>query len=357
MKSTRNWSAAPPEIIGLIADRLHTIEDYASFRGVCTSWRSAVLIQPHPDITSKTLPWIMFHQGIVSQNFWSLSVDKFYKFNLPENTNRVLTGSHYGWLVLSRPRHVEIFNPVTRISLPLPLLSTLEGHILDGSYFLNKVILATTGIHQFLVFIIFPGEGKVIFTRPGDIVWMTVNIPHRSYDDILHMDNAFYAVDTEGRLIHLEITDGSPVGVGVELALPRDDIGVGEGDVRTFYLVEILGQLYMVLKFKLRVDEYRSKHVLRVFKLDSETRKWDEVFTLGEYAVFVGCTTSFSLLVSKYPESRSSIYFMDRTFWHRRGSRNMGVFNLETKTSAALDPDYGVVHFFCTPFWFIPSYM
>lgn len=357
MVSTRNWSDAPAEIIEAIAERLASIEDCASFRGVCRSWRSAVLNLPLSDISSKSLPWIMFprYSSRQGHTFWSVSMKKFYKLNLPDGTGRVLSGSQYGYLVLSRGPHLEIFNPLTSVSLPLPPLSTLRGYTSDGSYSFNKIILAASHAKdRFLVFVIFSGKGKLAFTRLGDKTLRAVNVAFKSYDDILHMNNQVYVVDTDGRVIQFNIRSHCPTGT--EFASPPAGIQAFGGDTRTFYLVEILGKLYMVLKLKIRGNEYRSSHFFRVFKLDLDTREWEEVFTLGDYAIFVGCSASFSLLVSQNPELKSSICFMERYFGHRPGSRNMGIFNLETRDLVALDPEYNVVNFFWIPLWLIPNF-
>lgn len=380
-RSIRNWSNVPPELIGLVAECLDSIEDSVSFRGVCRSWRSAVLNYPMcKNVSSKTFTWMVFPQYWHGDDedegkaladihhFFSLSAGKYYKFSLPEVTNRIVSGSPYGWLVLFHKPHMEIFNPLTRIHLPLPLLSTIQGYATsNGMHYFRKVVLvmstsSSPAKDRFRVFLIFGGDwkvgsGKLAFSRPTDGAWTLVDLPVTFYDDILHLNNEVYIIDRQGLLRRFDVTSPNPIAI--EFALPPG-IEAEENDEYNFYLVEMLNELIMVIKFKFDDLSYHhmftsyNTYFFRVFKLHLDTQIWEEMFSLGDYAIFLG-QTSYSLLASEYPESKSSIYFTDRSSWFMQPRGDTGIYNLETKSLVALDPGDVTGFGYGAPCWFIPN--
>ncbi|CAL1391068.1 unnamed protein product [Linum trigynum] len=102
----------------------------------------------------------------------------------------------------------------------------------------------------------------------------------------------------------------------------------------------------------------------KVFKLNEETKKWDEVRSIGEYALFLGFNTSTFVSARDHPEIvPNSIYFTDDMLdYHYKkllGGSDMGIFSLST---GSVQPLYDVrsVHNnpqFISPFpvWFLPS--
>ncbi|PIA45854.1 hypothetical protein AQUCO_01600237v1 [Aquilegia coerulea] len=390
MKRTRNWSEAPQELLGLIAECFNRIEDYVRFGAVCLSWQSVIVDQRRRNFTPKTLPWLMLplqekdEDGNYNDtsNAFNYSGERHYKLNLPNAFDWCCWGSPFGWLIIAPGQHqLEICNPLSNVRYPLPPLSTLEDFS-QKKYYFRKAILAfipsgSPSIlpvkDQLVAVISFRGHGNLYFARLGDKAWTSVQIPKSSNDsdDMLYFNNQFYVVDTEGLVRSFDITSGNPVGI--EFALAPGNIhehGWGDGDEDLqFYLVELMGELHMVVKYQYWDSElpespssrpFKNWHMyfFRVYRLDLCTRKWKEVFTLGDYALFVGHNTSFSLLVSDYPEyQNSSIFFTDDLYdWDLQSGGDMGIFNLETISMQPWNLDDDMVGpLYSHPVLFVPT--
>ncbi|KAL5698956.1 hypothetical protein ACHQM5_029925 [Ranunculus cassubicifolius] len=373
MKNIVDWSQAPNELLGLIAERLNSIEDYVRFGAVCLSWRFVTLDQRRRNFSPKTLPWLMFPlcedadedgKCIKNPDFFNLSVDKYYTLTLPEARNCCLTGSPYGWLILLGKGRVEIYNPLTRVRIPLPQPFKKKQR---GIYNIVRLFMPpssiTFSINHFIV-VVDTSEG-LSFIRAGDLAWTPIKIEALDYTDMLHLNNELYIVDSEGVIRRFDITSSNPVAT--EFMLPPEDIDC-EG--YTFYLVELLGELHMVGQYDAfemieeshhfvigsRVFDDDHTYYFRVFKLDLSTKKWEEVFTLGDYTLFVGRTSSFSIRASDFENcSRGCIYFNDilNGGWHATG--DIGIFDLETDGMEVLFTGEEDINLYSCPAWFIPS--
>ncbi|KAL5699018.1 hypothetical protein ACHQM5_029978 [Ranunculus cassubicifolius] len=378
MKNMVDWSQTPHELLGLIAERINSIEDYVRFGAVCRSWRLVTLDQRRRNFSPKTLPWLMFplcedadEDGKCFENpdFFNLSVDKYYQLNLPEARDCCLTGSPYGWLILLCTGRVEIYNPLTRVRIPLPQPFKDKSH---GFYNIVRLFMPyppSSTINQFIL-VVDTTEG-LSFIKAGDLVWTTIEnevvdntgVLHNT--DMLHLNNEIYIVDSEGLIKRFDITSPNPVAT--EFMLPPEDIKY-EG--YTFYLVELLGEMHMVVKYDAfdmlaeshhfaigsRVFDDDHTYYFRVFKLDLSTKKWEEVFTLGDYTLFVGQTSSFSIQSSDFEHcSRGCIYFTDTLNggWHATG--DIGIFDLETEGMEVLFTGEEDINLYSCPAWFTPS--
>ncbi|KAL5715961.1 hypothetical protein ACHQM5_017711 [Ranunculus cassubicifolius] len=359
MKNMVDWSETPHELLGLIAERLTSIEDYVRFGGVCRSWRFVTLDQRRRNFSPKTLPWLMFplrkdadEEGkcIKNPDFFNLSVDKYYELNLPEARDCCFTGSPYGWLILiSRGERVEIYNPLTRVRIPLP--------------WPFKHTSITSLISQYIVVV--DTMESLSFIKAGDLDWTTVEIAVLRNTDMLHLNNVFYIVDSEGIIRRFDITSPNPAAT--EFMLPPEGVDY-EGNI--FYLVELLGELHMVVKYDdfemlsechhfvigSRAFEDHRTYYFRVFKLNLNTKKWKEVFTLGDYTFFVGRNSSISIRASDFEHcSRGCIYFNDTRHGGLHSTGDIGIFNLETEGMEVLFTGEEDINLYSCPAWFIPS--
>ncbi|KAJ6829851.1 putative basic proline-rich protein-like [Iris pallida] len=119
----------PPELLQMIAARLTDIVDYVSFRGVCSSWRSAA----RPADAPKQLPWLLlpYNPAAPARSFYGLSTARTYSFDCcAAVVGRVVCGSSFGWLALIAPDSaLSLWNPVTRAVLPLPPPTGLPSYL------------------------------------------------------------------------------------------------------------------------------------------------------------------------------------------------------------------------------------
>ncbi|CAL1400274.1 unnamed protein product [Linum trigynum] len=83
-------------------------------------------------------------------------------------------------------------------------------------------------------------------------------------------------------------------------------------------------------------DRYRKRAVFtgefKVFKVHEDRRRWDEVGSIGDFALFLGYNTATWISIKDHPQiTRDSIYFTD-DLNHRDEVADMGVYNLRTQT-------------------------
>lgn len=99
-----------------------------------------------------------------------------------------------------------------------------------------------------------------------------------------------------------------------------------------------------------------------VYKLDFHSKKWSELFDLGDYALFIGTNISFSLSTCDYPQlKRNSIYFTDDSsdcYGHGDGGgHDMGIFDFEKENVEPFYSGEDMLSTFCPPILFVPSLM
>ncbi|KAF6150071.1 hypothetical protein GIB67_002853 [Kingdonia uniflora] len=157
------------------------------------------------------------------------------------------------------------------------------------------------------------GPCKLAITKPGDECWASLEAPLGTHKDVIFYKGQFYALTAAGVLRICDVNSDHP-NMLRDFASPPDDVEGWD----TFYLMEMSGELHMVV----RILEYDlNKHApthhietaaFEVYKLDFSTRRWEELSSLGDYALFVGNNTSFAVSASKYSQLKgNSIYFTD----------------------------------------------
>ena len=109
-----DWSSIPVDLLRLVANKVHSLEDYVHFGAVCWSWYHAAT-SPKNNKLNSLFPWVMLAdtENNDSHGFYSLSSNKVYEFDLPEIVGKRCWGSPFGWLVIAGIDNMEIqlFNP------------------------------------------------------------------------------------------------------------------------------------------------------------------------------------------------------------------------------------------------------
>ncbi|KAL5730499.1 hypothetical protein ACHQM5_003308 [Ranunculus cassubicifolius] len=387
MVSRRDWSLVPSEILELIIERLTCIEDYVRFGGVCQSWRSVVVNRRRPAFLLEALPWLLLPQKEDKPLARSAPVKKIHRLHLPEVHDCDCWGSPYGWLVVKDGKEMKCFNPLSKAFVALPLLSSIENY--DHSYSVRKVVLSSPSsspvsikVDQFVAMIIFSGARDLAFARPGDRVWTTIKTPVDSVsEDILQMNNDLYVVGTDGIVMHSDTAN--PIKEAHHFASPP----YLHIDDHRFYLLEFLSELHMVVRFfrfkPICLEYYHVEHArpfedhhdarttsFEVFKLDLVTKRWRKIYSLGDYAFFLGNNSSFSVRVSDRPGFKSNcIYFTDdydhesmtydQGYCSDQGLKSrgldMGIFSLRTRNMEPFYTSDEVVSFSSLPVWITPN--
>ncbi|KAF5194189.1 Ubiquitin-protein ligase protein [Thalictrum thalictroides] len=314
-----------------------------------------------------------------------------YNIELPEAHQRRCVGSTGNWLITTDLcKRIHLLNPFTRAQFDLPPQTKFKFRI--GPYegatpeqhrdtFLRKLVVSSTASlsksnsgsgtsNDCIVMAIHHYWKKLAIARPGDRYWASVYTPKNYFEDIIFYKEQFYAVNHRGIVMVCNIGDGqhSPAASKVTRRLPESMLS----HYQVKYLVEWCGELLMVIKNVLNLDNYDKKKrrkeiplyktgTFHVYKLDFRNREWEELYSLGEYCLFLGSNTSVSVLPGHYSGGlqKNCIYFTDDfTFGYRGtgipGGRDMGVFDLGDKT---IRPHYRGVStcYYSPPLWLIPT--
>ncbi|KAI3420686.1 F-box domain-containing protein [Psidium guajava] len=315
MEKTVPWSDLPKEMWWKIARRLDTPTDLRRFRSVCSSWRS--LIPPIPHHDNPPLFPLKLPLG-PSQKHAFLSQSTLYRLQPPGES-----GPAVGWLV----KLEESGEPGCRLRLLSPLskqpinykpgtfpnvLNTLDFRVTEiGKEYAVEV---DEGVNLRCVakVALFPdsawadaGEcavvgilegGKLGHWRYGDEGWSVIEGQGCHFDDVMVYKGQFYAVDRLGTVSWID-----PSFQVVQFSPPM----CGGGDRK--HLVESGGDLYVVDRYLDEVTRYRNNREVgfevvrfRVYRLDQEWGKWDEVRRLDGVALFLGDHSCFSVSVEEF---------------------------------------------------------
>ncbi|KAF8412279.1 hypothetical protein HHK36_000240 [Tetracentron sinense] len=319
-----NWSELPNDLLGLIAQRVIIYEDFVAFGGVCKSWRSVAVKQNFTP--SPQLPWLMLpeQKNSDTRTFFSLSKGMVHERPLPEARGKRCWGSQ-GWLItFSIDFNISLLNPFTRLQIQLPPHHTFKYHYdtpeegEEWGYtpaemqelYIHKAIVSSSpsSTSDYVVMVIHGPKIQLAFARPGDEAWTTIEKTRPgSYFDVIYYKEKFYAVNSVGDVVVYDVQGPKSYRAANHC---KDKVN------------EVYD--YQTTKF-------------RVFKpdLSKSNGEWVELKNLGDRALFLGQSTSMSIVASDFPKCKANcIYFTDDNEEPyicnpEGGGKDMGIFNLE----------------------------
>ncbi|KAL8106628.1 putative F-box protein At5g55150 isoform X1 [Apium graveolens] len=326
-----------------------------------------------------------------SRGLYSLLSMKTYNIELPEAAGRLILGTNKGWLVtLGRDLQINLLHPLLRHQVSLPPMLTFprqyryhEGYTPEEAtdQFIQKVAMSSRLLtcntdvslcqHRStpspIVMAVYGASGFLGFARLGDKVWTDVNVPSRSFHDIIYHDGSFYAVDHRGDVYVCCIDNDKERGPrGTKIASLECD------SLDQKYLVEPLsgsGLLLVVRYNKIKQIEHNIGIEVKygttdfvVWRLDlkysdsveTPSCTLTEVNNLGNEAIFVGRASSLSVSSSEIVRP-NSIYFTDdnsEAYYRIGGGHDMGIFDIERGT---IEPHFhgNSIHPISPPLWYI----
>ncbi|KNA13036.1 hypothetical protein SOVF_119810, partial [Spinacia oleracea] len=333
-----DWSEIPEDIYRKIAvEHLENLEDFEAFKEVCSKWRYAVKGVNFCPSKNTQLPWLMLADPPNSphRRFYSLSKQMFRKFNLPqlddkEDDDHLRYFSSKGWLVsVSRMnRNITLFDPfsgkvIKPPSVPLDLMESAYEEWDDDDYlcFFWKFILSANSscCDDFSVAMVFERTRKLAFWKPGEHKWTepTVDFPTNIVYDVCYFKGEFYAIDNIGKVVAF--------GSGISKRQPRivADLlaqGLVSNCSVNLYLVVVESSLLVIHRDVFLLEEeakenedYYWTKSFEIFELNVENGEAKRVKCVGDWAIFVGLNSTFSIeATSDIRGCRSNcIYFTD----------------------------------------------
>lgn len=340
------WLDLPEGLVCLIVDELLELIDFVRFAAVCKKWHS---LAKHYYLTTQrwrrnqVLPMLLIPCGfkevdttttkakMLPFSLYSVSEKRVYMNNfdsplVPYGTKR-LVGCSHGWLATldEQPRIVALVNPFRKSVAPI-LLPPLK----DGCY-LDKVILSADpalDANSCVVVAKFYenkhlASMKLRKRQDHEKQRWTYIRAHRAPSDVILYKSRLCICHPDGSIVSTSYQRAEQPEVVTMI------LGLFTGNS---YLVESATgdhlwhvRRYFVSKKKLGVTE--SFKVFKVMFNDTGGRLQQvEVKSIGEEALFLGYTNSFSVLASEISGCQpNSIYY--------EHNHVMGIFNLDNETS------------------------
>ncbi|XP_059653914.1 F-box protein SKIP23 [Cornus florida] len=392
------WSQLPTELLNLISKHLNSETDLLRFRSVCSSWRSSLSPETtHP--TPSRFP-ILPNDGI-SDTSWGFYLSKrtIFRLGLPQPSGQTLPSD--AWLIKLEqdvPHRMHLLNPLSRFEFkPLP---TNFPRILDHSKFrvselgheyvlqhinyrpfansigdAGNLYMEKVALHSLVdgfVLLTIHVSGRLVLFKSGDPKWTVISELTSPYDDVILFEGQFYAVDSTGRTVVVDV-DSSP-----SVSLVANSVFGGDKKL----LVESCGDLLLVDMYLslgpeddlgnvegfegLEGDEFNCYIIERtvrfkVFKFDRDGQRWVELKSLGDQMLFLGDNCTFSVSTSDFPGCVGNcILFTDNSLEggdNVMKTRGMGVFDLERASIEPLADCPGISKLFWPPPEWVSSTM
>lgn len=117
------------DVLEEIARLIKLPEDFVTFSGVCSSWRSAAS-KENFRFRSSLVPWLMLppkEEGSDLRSFFSLSKGMSRQINLPDaNFNKCFSSK--GWLmVIYKDWSMYLLHPFSSLRIELPHIKTFHN--------------------------------------------------------------------------------------------------------------------------------------------------------------------------------------------------------------------------------------
>ncbi|KAK9130432.1 hypothetical protein Sjap_010919 [Stephania japonica] len=325
----------PDDVLRCIVDRLGSLVCFAAFRSVCKSWRSFFL-QHYRYLVLPPPPWIMLPNPDLANSTTSPSVYNLYGFEeqklcyqckIPDNCTEFI-GSSGTWLVYkdNEGDKLRVWNPLSLIEISLPLL--MKNGEVDSSIAYDKVVVSCTGpliknVEDVQIGLIYNKGSKLACIRLGDKEWTTIgsdSFPTTSIEhnitDLVFYNGKFYFVDQFGAVYVCDENVHVPCDRDYHYCVPRIAMKLIDSRftsydcviVYMFYLVEVEGELMLVMQFHKEKWQYLDKR-FKVFKLDLD-RRGKEYFVhehhLKGYSLFFN--NCYGSMAVRTVSGRSRIY-------------------------------------------------
>ncbi|KAF3956596.1 hypothetical protein CMV_018288 [Castanea mollissima] len=241
-----DWSSIPVDLLRLVANKVHSLEDYVHFGAVCWSWNHATTTPKNNNLKS-LFPWLLLadRENNDSRGFYSSSSNKVYEFHLPEIGGKRCWGSPFGWLVVAGIDNMEIqlFNPLSRASISLPSQTIFMGDENENSimhyWYVNKVVISSNPPNC-IVMAIYSCYRKLAFAKPGDHVWSEIRLDNTvgtGFSDITYFNGDFFIAKCTGQLLVCDFSGIDPVAIEFAPSPP----GVADEARYLLYLVDLGG--------------------------------------------------------------------------------------------------------------------
>ncbi|GMN31335.1 hypothetical protein TIFTF001_041575 [Ficus carica] len=321
------------DLIQEIAKRCGTLRDFIACAEVSPLWRSACSEAdwnrgPQP-------PSLMLSETAQSdtRSFLSLFHKRTnFELTLPAARGKRIWGSPRGWIVtLDDELQVHLLNLISQIQLQLPPLPTSETfHLVRSDCFrrLHKSLTFKISPTELLIAVITHQPNSLCFTRvpSGDVEWITVRNPNNFiFRDVAYLKGQVYALCENGSIVKIKFNEPFAAATHFLASGPE-----GETADRV-YLVKSSDALFGIFRHGEDVADYGLAAEFAVYKFGMEGKMWEEKWSIGDSAFFVGNGNSWAVSSAARANcKKNSIYFTDDDWEQEKSLYLFGVYDMET---------------------------
>ncbi|XP_057747876.1 putative F-box protein At1g65770 [Arachis stenosperma] len=409
MGEVDQWENIHEDMLNQIAKRLYSYDDYLQLPLVCKQWNSKLPKIPN----GIKAPWLLVPIGGAAKEPFKAGKDICHVSQLPtideetvdtfsveekgiyhlklELQYNLIRGSCHGWLIIVSIYEgtIRMLNPLTKVCLDLPPISTLPNVNDDGdecSYYLGplkyitdivyaykiivwKVVINSAPINDnnnnFMAVALYGAATHLAFYKSNSRKWIkltTNDDPYTYFQDVIFFQEKIYIIDDNGQLYEFDTnTKAEPVRITHEVT-PPSDVVTQEEVTNLKYLIGCAdGSLLMVVRHVhnlMQQDNQRSYETIKfdIYELKKNANTWSRITSLGNYVLVIGFNGSVQMLADDFSNCKGNqIFFTDNfvddqtlddvVYYH-----NIGIFNLEDESCQTVLSD---VNFFCPPVWIL----
>ncbi|XP_004309236.1 PREDICTED: F-box protein At2g17036-like [Fragaria vesca subsp. vesca] len=370
-----DWSHLPKNLLDSVLGRLELLGDYLRFSIVCKPWYWVAKDNKNIFATRQSChPPPMLLINTDNEDTWKV-------YNVMDNKlldlevrvpNTRFCGSSKGWLIFVENNFaVTLVNPFFRvrgrtekqnsvIHLP-PVWHFRKSDHFD--YYVHKAVISADPLlnaNECIVVVITEPFYQLAFIRLGkDSTWTYVDwrIRGRGFDEVVFLEGKLYGVQSRNRVLSCEIN--TRFHSGLKLAANKFQTNYWAKNYLVCSKEKGLLLVHRLLDFE--GGRHTTKFV--VYKLNFNKRKWTEIDTLGDVALFVGDNSSFFVAAFRgcLP---NCIYFSHDSDCNEEvlgadGPRDFGVYDIENKRFLTIDTTYVSTLAKMSrqpPIWIVPTF-
>ncbi|MED6208513.1 hypothetical protein PIB30_045789 [Stylosanthes scabra] len=376
-----------------IAKRIYSYDDYLRLRLVCKQWSFKL---PKIPTAGNNVPWLLLPiGGTIDDDETTLDTTRLeekeiYHLTLPvppELQYNLIRGSCHGWLIIVSMYEgtIRMLNPLTKVCLDLPPISTLPDVILNGDklsfyhgagmgtedaivsnrFIVWKVVMnsapvdANGNANDFTAVALY--AASLAFYKSSKGRWLKLNSRHgRFFRDVIFFEGKIYAIDDYGHLVEFDTmaTKAGPVERIHETPPPYDIVPSNQVTNKKYLIGCADGSLLIVVRHLQNLlgyggERYYETFHFDIYELKKNAEAWSRITCLGDYALVIGFNASLQMPAANGKKNR--IYFTDNFVQEQalveHYYHNIGIFNLEDDSyQTVLEDDI----FFSPPVWIFP---
>ncbi|OIV98534.1 hypothetical protein TanjilG_12120 [Lupinus angustifolius] len=353
----QDWSSLPLEIVELICKGL-TITDQLHIGSVCKPWLFCTTNKFN--IWVPETPWLIENSDRSSQFlFFNNTYQKVYRIYKPFRSlhGSSIVGSFRGWLFIRNKAKIFILNPLSRIQVELPLITSIgffPPKPFDSIGMPIPIAFAISTCHKFnpITIIMVTFTGDLAWCNVGDKSWKSYRSEHSRYGNIIFYNHKIYAITQDGSNVDIFKPNNESL-VLLNSTAHSTNPNIDTKLIRV-YLVECGGKVFVVKRFLSEIMSLTTTFViLEVVQESCNTPKLVHANSLEDHILFVADNSIESVHSKHCPRLKNNcIYYTDYSINFRTG---VGLWEFSVTARTMTKMPFSGTQFLC-PCWVLPRF-